>query len=214
MCFFGKKGGFPDPYETQRRIEAEKQKRINQAVGAVNTAFDRGNRNAAYGDVYQAVLGVNQEDLDRQYQDALRQARFAAARAGAGGSADAYAQHLLRERYDKGAQQVQTLAEQARHAAQGEDERTRQLLINQIFGGLSGTDASRLAFSGMQQALERARTMGNTAQLGDMFSDMAGIYGAGRQQAGVNIARNQFNRDPFLSYFPSSGASGYAGATS
>jgi len=197
---------YGNAYAEQEQRERERQAQIEKAIKVVNSSFDDPSRSDVYNDVYQSVYDRNVADLNEDYQDAIRQAKFASARSGqAGGSAGADRYKELEKRYDDALLDAEALAEQAKQGFVTMDNNSRNSLINLVYGGLDSQTALQRALSDQQTTLARANADARTLSLGDVFSDFANSYQTGQVIAGRNSARNAFDDDQFNTYFSNAG---------
>jgi hypothetical protein len=159
-----------------RAQEADRQKKIQSAVDAINGQF------ASAGDTpYQGVQSATKEaatrDLDKQFTAASKNNLFGLARSGLlGGSVDAESGGDLQQRFGEG----QIKAEQAGIGAASDlkaaDERTRQNLIGLAQSGIDTGTAASLAAGQSASAAEAAKANAGSATVGRLFDDLGQAY--------------------------------------
>lgn len=177
------KGG--DPTGAAQQQEAERQSRINAAVGTINGVFDNAGRDALYADQKKAVYDINALDVNKQYAEAERQNRFGLARNGlAGGSADIDANAELQERTNKGLIQATGLGDTAASDLKLADERSRQSLIGMAQSGIDTGTAQTLALNNLNATQQSAAGDRAGASVGNLFGDLSQAYLANQIRAG------------------------------
>lgn len=155
--------------------EKERQARIQANVDGINQAFT-GYNDDYYNGVYNDTLSYYTPEVDRQYQDARKQATLALAKQGIL-SSDAGAEQLrkIEDTYKRGQSDAASRAMQARQDAMGTVERQRSTLLSQAQGG-NNMDAGAI-----QAASDAARFAGPSGNLGSLFGDvLSNIAAAGQ----------------------------------
>lgn len=208
MCIFGGGGGGDD----SARREAERQAGIQQTTDLINSIFSDPGREQAYASHRANVMGLNQEELDRQKREAERQLTFDLARRGvAGGSADVDERAQLLERYNRGVADVSRHAEGAASGLRSADERAKLGLIRDAQTGIDTGTAQRLALDSLSSNLSEASAGAQMQGLGNLFADLAYMNRAKAVQTGRAGARAPY--DDQAIYPRTSGGQGYQGTT-
>lgn len=152
--------------------EAQRQARISQNVGDINTAF--GNREPQYTDLGAALRERFGQQIGQQTRDATRNTKFALARGGlTGGSASIDAGRRLNrdagEAVLVGERAAQSGVANLRNA--DEDARLRMISLAQSGGDIGNAG---LQTAGMLKAnLANANATANFDQLGNLFGGVA-----------------------------------------
>lgn len=202
-------GGGSDAADEAAQRERERQQRIAQATAQVNAALDDPSIAARVDEHRAAVEEVNTRELDRQSEEAARNARFNLARSGlSGGSVDVDENARLAEAAREGVTRVSEVADSAAQALRRNNEQTRARVVGLIQGGLDGTTAAQQALSGAALNADQAAADNQVAAIGDVFADLALAQRLGQVGAGVNAARAKFNTNPITVGAPTSGSSG------
>lgn len=149
------------------------------AAAATNKAA----RDADYQKIFDDVLGLNKENIDRERDVAARKNKFQIFRQGLQtGSADIDQQRLLKEATDRNYLHASDLASGARTNAKSTDESARLDLLRQISGGLDAGSAATSAVRGMDIARENAYDNAKEHLIEGGF-DSAGLLYQGQQNA-------------------------------
>lgn len=184
-----RKGG--DPSAAAQQQEAERQARINSAVGTINSIFDGAGRDELYADQKKAVYDINALDVNKQYKEAERANRFGLARAGlAGGSADIDSNAELQERTNKGLIQATGLGDSAASDLKLADERSRQSLIGMAQSGIDTGTAQTMALNQLNATQQSAAGDRAGATIGNLFGDLGQAYLANQVRAGQIAGKN------------------------
>lgn len=180
--------GDPGRYETivdEGRVN-EIMSQLSNARKGVTAA-----ENGTYGDptkeIYDANFNLYKKDLLDNYQEAALDDKFSLARRGlTSGSADYDQRSKRRTELNKGTVRAEQLSDNARLDYLSGLNNERSNLIAQAQGGLSGTDAIRLAAQNQQNAANSAKNAAVASNLGSVFSSAAAGYTAGQQAQGRN----------------------------
>lgn len=179
-------GAAEDAAEAARAEEKKRNKRINRGMTNINRTFDAQFNPEFFGGIEQAGLDYYMPQLDRQFEDAMRELTFALAGSGNLNSSlrgDRFAR--LQQDYDRAAQDVAARARQTADQRRGDVEASRSNLTAQLRASADPSAAS-------QNALAQAgilSTLPTFEPLGDFFSGAAsGI--ANRREAN-ELARLQ-----------------------
>lgn len=190
--------------------EADRQARINAAVGTINGVFDNSGRDSLYADQKKAVYDINALDVNKQYGEAERQNRFGLARSGlAGGSADVDSNAELQERTNKGLLQATGLGDSAASDLKVADERSRQSLISMAQSGIDTGTAQTMALNQLNATQQSAAGDRAGASIGGLFGDMSQAYLMNQIRSG-QVAGKQLGTS---SYGVSNPRTGYSGET-
>lgn len=206
-------GLFKDPGESAAdraaRMEQERQARIAETQGKINTVFDNPDRAREIADYVSAIRDYQSGELNRQKGDTDRQLKFALARTGQiGGSTQRDQQQRFAEDYGRASLGVEQQAQGAGARLQSADQDARARLITLATSGLDATTAAQQASQAMRSNLEGARSDALGQSLGDMFA------GVGKYVTSVNdaAAMRRANRDAGMQlYQPSAATSFYYG---
>lgn len=189
-----------------RAQEEERQRKVQQAVDAINARFGVGSgaakaaRDAMYTDISGAVRDTAMRDLDRQYTQASQRNKFGLARAGLlGGSVDAEAGGELQTLYGEGKLKATQAGMQAGSDLRMQDERTRQNLIGLAQSGLDTGTAASMAAGQMSAAADLAKSQAAGASVGQLFDNMSQAY-----------LQNQVLKARYPNGLPQQGGSGYS----
>lgn len=170
-------GGGSDATDKQIALEQERQARIDNAVGTVNSIYDAGSRQKSYADFLAALRSQYTTDANEQKLKADRQLKFALARSGlTGGSAAVDLNRVAGQEYNKGLVTAENKAQSGLAALKSQDENARASLISQVQAGLGATDAAARAQAGTATALQAAQSDALSGGLGDIFGTTAKSY--------------------------------------
>lgn len=155
-------------------------------------------RDTLYAEHKQAVTDLNRQDVDKQFKQAERAARFGLARSGLmGGSEDIDVRSDLVERQNKGLMQASALGDAAAAELKTQDERARQSLISMAQSGIDTGTAQSMAMKQLDAAAQAAKGDRTAATVGDLFGDMSNAYLLQRQRAGMNAGAQQYGNGGF-----------------
>jgi len=170
------------------QMEADRRRRVDQAVGRINDIFgskDHPAHQGLYDEQQKAVTDLNTREVNRQFEQAERANRFGLARSGLmGGSADVDSQAELSRRTNEGLMKAAGLGQQAAADLRGADERTRQNLISMAQSGLESGQAAQMALAGLDLNAKNAAAQRTSATLDNLFGNLGWAYLARQQQAG------------------------------
>ena len=204
MCGSNSSDAADEYYAEQRRLEEDRQAKIEEGLGVVRGQFTEEARSPIYQQSYDNALAIYMNDLQGQYEKALANMRVNNARSSqSAGSLGAQRKGQLKNTYDKGVVQAQQLAQQLKEGLFSQDQNTKGSLINQIYGGLGATDALDIALSQMKSNENNALRNSRNDGLGDLFADLGGTYTNYKKQQGVNAGK-----DTYGSYFSNGSTSG------
>jgi hypothetical protein len=174
MCGGG--GGGDGGAEERRRQE---EARVASAVSQINNIFGVGNpdamaeREALYGTVKEDAVKKAMTDLDKDKEKAARELNFMLARQGlSGGSADVDQNRQLTDTYQQGILKAANIGDSTANNMRSSDDKTRVNLVNNIRSGLDGGQASQMAYEGMKNNADLARTEANNANLVGFFNNL------------------------------------------
>ena len=178
----------------------------DRAVARINAIFGRGDtpvptavgartvisphdtayqRELMYRGARDNFTALNNEDLARQTEKANREASFGLARRGLSGSSQEndlsgeLADHRNRASID-----IANSADSLVGGLRRQDEQSRLNLIDRIRSGLDSSNALSSANSQLGQNADHAQQQAKGVVLGNVFGDIAGIYGANQQGLG------------------------------
>lgn len=208
-------GGSGDGGAAARQAEAEekRQRELQAALGAINTAFAPGGRAPLYNNLYGDVLDTHTADLNEQFGDAQRTAKFNLARRGmTGSSVDADSRSELSDRHNEAAIRAAQLAEQAKQGLIANDEQTRSRLVQQAYGGLGATSVAQQAYNQATVNAQQAAADSRLSNLGQVFADLTAVNLGANDIAGRTQARRLYEQQTG-SYYPTARKT-YAGEVS
>lgn len=167
--------------------EAARQKKLQDAIDAINTQFGYGDSDAAkankaarasmYGDISGAVHDTAMRDLDKQFTTASNRNTFGLARSGLlGGSVDAESGGDLQTRYGEGQLKATQQGQQSASDLRSQDEKSRQNLISLAQSGLDVGTANSLAGGQLASSADAAKSNATGATVGRLFDDMSQSY--------------------------------------
>ncbi len=160
-----------------RDIEAERQRKAQEAIAEINRIFDNANRDALYQQQRDAVYDLNTQEVERQAAEAERANRFALARNGLlGGSADVDSNAELNRRTNEGLAQAGGIADAAMADLQKADETARNNLVSMANAGTDATTAGQLASSQLAANADAASADRAVASVGDLFGSLSNAY--------------------------------------
>lgn len=200
--------------DAQRQATANERERLAQVEATqkrIEEIFGAPGREAGIQDVIGATRDYLGGDLNRQNDKAVRQTKFANARAGQSfGSLDADRNRQLAEQYLRGGLEVERRAQGAGTSLRQADQSSKLNLFNMATTGLDMTTAARQAGEAMRNNIAGAKTDALQTGLGDLFGDMGDIYKRSREKAGANAAEKyQYNTFYQPNQFTSLGSIGW-----
>lgn len=205
MCFSSGGGGAA----AQAQASADQQKQeMQQAMAAINTAFNSPSRQQQYTTYQNDVQGKLDTELQKQFQQQQRDTKFSIARQGlTGGSADADLNGQLGKDYAAGLTGNASSATQAAASLRQADIQAKNNLDALAQSGLTAGDAATAANSSLGANLQAAEGNIPVAGVGSVFDNLATAYNNSQQIAGQRAAM----LNPYGSLFggtsiPSSGA--------
>lgn len=168
-----------------RKMEKDRQRRINAATSQINNIFNTSNRDSLYTDQRGAVYDLNSQEVNRQAEEAARLNRFGLARSGLmGGSVDVDSNSDINRRTNEGLIRAGGIADQAAADLRTSDEQTRANLISLAQTGIDTGTASQMALQGLKANAASAAGARGGATVGGLFNDMAQAYLYNQQQQG------------------------------
>lgn len=149
----------------------------NWEANASEADRNKGQREAMYSEISNAVRDTAMRDLDRQYSQASRRNTFGLARSGLlGGSVDAESGGDLTELYGEGKLKAVQAGQTAGADLRSNDEKTRQNLIALAQSGIDTGTAASMAAGQMSSAADLARSQVAGSTVGRLFDDMTQAY--------------------------------------
>lgn len=165
------------PTKRARLDEAERQAKMAEATGRLNTVFDSPERQAQIAAFLAALRDQYGTQLNRQKQIADRNLKFSMARGGlTGGSAAVDANRMLGEEFSEGVLNAENRAQAETGDLRSADEASRMQIISMIRSGLDSTTAAQRAGSAMQANAQSAQGRAMSQGLGEMFGGTADLY--------------------------------------
>lgn len=176
MCGGG--GGSSGPSAAD--MERQRQARINEGMGQVNSTFGQFD-DGYYDNIRSSYMDYVQPDFDRQYETAQRELAMALARQGVGSSSIAAdRQSNLQDMYNKNTLGLQQQADGYVNDRRGAVEGARGAVISQL-------NASGNAGQAGQQAIAQASSLQALPQ----FSPMGQLFGAATDGLRYQMAAEQ-----------------------
>lgn len=153
-------------------LEADRRRQIQNAIGAIDFAFDAPTRERQYQDYANALRTYYSQELDRQKADTDRATRFALARSGlVGGSADVDTRSRINEQYLRGVLDAERAVQGSVADLRGADEQARLNMIQLAQSGMDASTAAQRAAEVMQSNIAGALPRAQAQGLGDVFAD-------------------------------------------
>jgi|GEM_PF-1121982 len=143
-------------------------------------------RENLYNEQRQAITELNNQDVNRQFEQASRANRFGLARTGlSGGSADIDSAAELARRQNEGLIKSAAIGDGAGADLRAQDERTRQNLISMAQSGIDTGQAAQMALSGLEANAQSAAGARGAATVGSLFDDLSNAYLYSQQMRGI-----------------------------
>lgn len=189
------------------------------AMAGYQDQVDDNNRlNGAAGErerLYQQVADDTRDyftsQLSEDAEQALRQKRFQAARAGTFGSSQAIdMQREFDRRNDRGLLDVANRANTAATNMRTADEKSRIDLISRIVNGADQDSATSSALSQLKTNADEAANEARSGRMANVFSGFLDSWQANQAGQGAAAARKKFESE-YGNFFGNSGGSSYQG---
>lgn len=184
------------------QLDAKRMAQVNEMIGSgqlftgVETTTPATTRQQLYDDQKTAVFDINKRDIDKQYGDAERAARFGLARSGlSGGSEDIDVNAKLQDKTNEGLMKATGIADSAAADLKMADERQRQGLISMAQSGIDTGTAQQSALRALDATAQTAAGNRQAATIGGLFDDLGKAYVINQGIAGTrsgNIPGNQW----------------------
>lgn len=178
--------------QAQREAQAAEDARraqVSRTQQKIEAIYGAPSRETDIRDVEAATRDYLQSDLNRQNTTASRELKFAHARNGTTmGSVDADQNRDLAENYLRAAVEVQRRANAAGNTLRQADQSSKLALFSQAQAGLDMTTAVRQAGESMRNNVAGAKADAMQSGLGDVFSNLGGIYKRSREKKGEQSA--------------------------
>jgi hypothetical protein len=203
-------GGSDRATREAQAAEDARRRQVEATQRQIEAIFTDPTREAGIADVENATRDYLGSDLDRQNTKALRELKFALARDGlTQGSRDVDTNRQAAEAYLRGAIEVQRRANAAGNALRQADQSSKINLFSLAQNGLDMTTAARQAGEAMRSNLGMAKTDALQTGLGDLFTDLGGVYKRSRERRGELLAQPyQYRRDYTPNSYYGGGAAG------
>jgi hypothetical protein len=159
--------------------DTERQSRIDMTRGQIDRAFDAPERQSQYAGYADAMREYLSGELIKQKRDASRNLKFALAKSGqTGGSQSVDANANLGEEFNRGALQNERQVQGDVANLRGQDQLSRNSLLNLADGGLDLTSAMSRSSTALSNNLGNASVTAMGQGLGDVFADTGKTYKA------------------------------------
>ena len=191
--------------EAQRQEDARRAQIASNTTQA-NAIFDSPERQAQYNDFYDATRTLGMQDLDKQKQNADRQAKFALARGGlTGGSRARDVGTNLGEDYIKGLLTVDQRALGSKADLMAADNSTRQSVLSMIMSGADLNTGLSNAASGMRSNLQAGEATRLAGGLGDLFGGVSTIANKSEEERIRRQAERQYGQKSYQPFWAGGG---------
>lgn len=175
--------------------ERVRQGQISSTTARINSIYDSPERAAQQQGFFESLRGLLTGDVTRQHADAVRQVKFANARAGqTGGSVAQDNNTQVGKEYSRSLLDATRRAQGGLADLKSSDESARSNLIGMAQAGLDTGAAASQAAAGMRVGLDKARAT-NMGGLPDAFKATSDIWKRSQEAAerrrGTTTARDQ-----------------------
>lgn len=171
-----------DVAEQAQQYEEERQAKIKAAIAKIDAIFSSPQRESQYADYLGARRGMYTDEVNRQQKDAVRNSKFALARAGqTGGSLAVDTGRRQGQTYTRGLLDAERLAQGDEAGLRGMDQQSRLALIQMAQSGLDATTGVTNAATALQGNLQSSLAGKGVQALGDIFKDYTDFYRKSRE---------------------------------